>query len=80
MGNQLLMITNTMNIITILQPLNSNVFLHGYFLLCLKVCYKPTIFHSLMYNLMVTNGNIRNLKYMINFVVMVFIDINVDFE
>ena len=29
---------------------------------------------------MVTNGNIRNLKYMINFVVMVFIDINVDFE
>ena len=31
-GNQWLIITNTMNIITILQPLNFNVFLHGYFL------------------------------------------------
>ena len=29
---QLLIMTNTMNIITILQSLNFNVFLHGYFL------------------------------------------------
>ena len=33
-GNKLLIITNTMNIITILQPSNFNVFLHGYFLQC----------------------------------------------
>ena len=31
-GNQLLIITNTMNIITILQQTNFNVFLHCYFL------------------------------------------------
>ena len=30
-GNQLLIITNTINIITILQPSNFNVFLHGFF-------------------------------------------------
>ena len=29
-GNQLLIITNTMKIIAILQPSNLNVFLHGY--------------------------------------------------
>ena len=28
-GNQLLIITNTMNILTILQPSNLNLFLHG---------------------------------------------------
>ena len=28
-GDQLLIITNTMNIITIVQPSNFNVFLHG---------------------------------------------------
>ena len=33
-GNELLIITNTINIITILQLLNLNVFLQGYFLLC----------------------------------------------
>ena len=33
--NQLLMITNTINIITILQPLHFNVFLHGYYLQCI---------------------------------------------
>ena len=33
-GNQLPIITNTMNIITFLQPSNFNVFLHGYFLQC----------------------------------------------
>ena len=33
-GNQLLIITNAMNIITILQTSNFNVFLHGYFLQC----------------------------------------------
>ena len=33
-GNQLLIITNTMNIFRNLQPANLNVFLHGYFLLC----------------------------------------------
>ena len=31
-GNQLLIIINTIKVITILQPLNFNVFLHGYFL------------------------------------------------
>ena len=30
--NELLIITNTINIITILQPSNLNVFLHGCFL------------------------------------------------
>ena len=30
--NQLLIITNTMNIITIIQSSNFDVFLHGYFL------------------------------------------------
>ena len=33
-GNQLLIITDKINIITILQPSNSNAFLHDYFLLC----------------------------------------------
>ena len=31
-GNQLLITTNTKNMITILQPLNFNVLLHDYFL------------------------------------------------
>ena len=35
-GNKLLTITNTMNIITILQSSNFIVFLHGYFLECRK--------------------------------------------
>ena len=39
-GNQLLIITNTMNIITILQLLNFNVFLHGYFLQCNTIDFK----------------------------------------
>ena len=34
LGNRLLIITNTMNIITITEPSNFNVFLHGYFLQC----------------------------------------------
>ena len=34
LGNELLKITNTMNINTILQPSNFNVFLYGYFLQC----------------------------------------------
>ena len=33
-GNQLQIITNTMNMITILTPSNFTVFLHGYFLQC----------------------------------------------
>ena len=33
-GIKLLIITNTINVITILQLLNLNVFLQGYFLLC----------------------------------------------
>ena len=34
LGNQLQILTKTMNIITILQPSKFNVFLHGYFLQC----------------------------------------------
>ena len=36
LGNQLLLIINTMNIITVLQLSNFNVFLHGYFLQCTR--------------------------------------------
>ena len=35
--NLSLIITNTMNIITILQPLKFNVFLHGYILQCMNI-------------------------------------------
>ena len=40
--DQLLMIKNTMNIITILQPSNFIVFLHGYFLQCMIICEPRT--------------------------------------
>ena len=40
-GNQLLIITKTINIFTILQPLNFNIFLHGYCLQC--IIYKNEV-------------------------------------
>ena len=55
-GNQLLIITNTINIITFLQPSNLNVFLHGYFLQCKN---KPE--QKLIY--------IYNIKYWLKFII-----------
>ena len=43
-GNQLLIITNAMNVIKIQQPLHFNVFLHGYFLQC-RVVLSLDIIH-----------------------------------